>query len=155
MHRKTTAREILKAVDGSIDAFVTGVGTGGTITGTGEILKEHFPDIKIVAVEPARSAVLSGEPAGQHKIQGIGAGFVPEILNRDIIDEIVKIDDGEAFRMAQNLAREEGIFCGITSGANCAAAIKIAERLGPGKRVVTIFCDTGDRYFTTQQYFEF
>jgi cysteine synthase A len=155
MHRRSTAQEIIKALSGPIDAFVAGVGTGGTITGTGEALKTCFPDIRIVAVEPARSAVLSGEKAGQHRIQGIGAGFIPENLNRDIIDEVIKITDEEAWENAQRLAREEGIFCGMTSGANCAAALRVAESMGSDKTIVTVFCDTGDRYFTTQQYFEF
>lgn len=153
-HRKTTALEILEACDGNIDAFVTGVGTGGTITGVGEVLKEKIPSIKIIAVEPSNCAVLSGKKAGAHKIQGIGAGFVPEILNRDVIDDIITIDDQEAFNMGRRLGKEEGLCVGISSGANVAASLKVAADLGAGKRVVTILCDTGERYFSTEQYFE-
>jgi len=153
-HRKTTALEILDACDGKIDAFVAGVGTGGTITGVGEVLKEKNPSVKIVAVEPSNSAVLSGKKAGSHKIQGIGAGFVPEILNRHVIDEIVTVEDQEAFNMGRRLGREEGLCVGISSGANVTASLKVANDLGAGKRVVTILCDTGERYFSTEQYFE-
>jgi len=153
-HRKTTAKEILEACEAKIDVFVVGVGTGGTITGIGEVLKQSIPHVKIVAVEPKRSAVLSGKPAGQHKIQGIGAGFIPEILNRDIIDELALVDDREAFEMMRRLGREEGLCVGISSGANVIAALKAAKELGPGKRVVTILCDTGERYFSMEQYFE-
>lgn len=153
-HRKTTAKEILEACDGHLHAFVAGVGTGGTITGTGEALKLAFPDLKIVAVEPSRSAVLSGKPPGQHNIQGIGAGFVPKILNRGIIDEIVSIDDKEAFAMTRRLGKEEGLCVGISSGAAVLAAIKTAKEMGPGKRVVVILADTGERYFSMEQYFE-
>jgi len=153
-HRKTTAIEILDACDGKIDAFVAGVGTGGTITGVGEVLKEQIPSIKIIAVEPSNSAVLSGKKAGSHKIQGIGAGFVPEILNRHVIDEIMTVEDQEAFDMGRRLGKEEGLCVGISSGANVAVSLKIANDLGAGKRVVTILCDTGERYFSTEQYFE-
>lgn len=156
MHAQTTAREIIEALDGGpIDAFVAGVGTGGTISGVGLALKQLFPSVKIVAVEPEKSAVLSGGKPGQHRIQGIGAGFVPPNLNRGLLDEIIKVRDQEAFQMAKRLAREEGIFCGMTSGANCVAALHVAAQLSLGARVVTIFCDAGDRYFSTQQYFEF
>jgi cysteine synthase A len=153
VHRKTTAKEILEATDGKLDAFVAGVGTGGTITGVGEILKKKNERIKIIAVEPSTSAVLSGKNAGPHKIQGIGAGFVPEILNREIIDEIVTVEDNQAFHTAKRLAREEGLFVGISSGAACFAALKVARDLGDGKRVVVIFPDTGERYFSIEQYF--
>ena len=153
-HRKTTAVEILDACEGRIDAFVVGVGTGGTITGVGELLKEKISSIKIIAVEPSNSAVLSGKKAGIHKIQGIGAGFIPEILNRDVIDEIITINDQEAFDMGRRLGKEEGLCVGISSGANVAASLKVADDLGVGKRVVTILCDTGERYFSTEQYFE-
>ena len=153
-HRKTTAVEIFDACDGRIDAFIAGVGTGGTLTGVGEVLKEKIPSVKIIAVEPEGSAVLSGKPAGAHKIQGIGAGFVPEILNRDLIDEIITVSDQEAFNMAKLLGKEEGLCVGISAGANVVAALKIAYNLGPGKRVVTILCDTGERYFSMEQYFE-
>ncbi|MDP2905722.1 MAG: pyridoxal-phosphate dependent enzyme, partial [Candidatus Omnitrophota bacterium] len=154
-HRETTAREILEQTAGRLDAFVAGVGTGGTITGVGEVLKKHDSRIRIVAVEPETSAVLSGKEHGAHKIQGIGAGFVPDILNREIIDEIVLVSDADAYQTARLLARQEGIFCGPSSGAALAASLKIAKRLGQGKRVVTVFPDTGERYFSTSQYFEF
>ncbi|MBU0880784.1 MAG: cysteine synthase A [Candidatus Omnitrophica bacterium] len=148
-HRKTTAKEILEAVDGKIDAFVAGVGTGGTITGVGEILKKHNPKIRIVAVEPKKSPVLSGGQPGPHKIQGIGAGFLPEVLNRQIIDEIVQVDDDDAARTSNALAKDEGIFAGISSGAAVWAALKVAKELGRGKRVVAILPDTGERYLST------
>jgi cysteine synthase A len=154
IHRKTTAQEIIRAMDGKIDAFVAGVGTGGTITGVGEVLKKMIPDVLIVAVEPHTSAVLSGKPPGPHKIQGIGAGFIPDVLNRKIIDRIVVRFACCGANTALHEAKEEGIFCGISSGAACFAAIKIAEELGTGKRVVTVFPDTGERYFSIQQYFE-
>ena len=153
-HRKTTAQEILESCDGKLDVFVAGVGTGGTITGVGEVLKEHISELKVIAVEPAKSAVLSGQPAGAHKIQGIGAGFIPEILNRDIIDEIIKVSDKDAFAMTKRLGKEEGICAGISSGAAVSASIQVAKKLGAGKRVVTILCDTGERYFSMEQYFE-
>ncbi len=153
-HRQTTAKEILEAVDGKIDAFVASVGTGGTITGIGEVLKKEFNSIRIVAVEPKKSAVLSGRPAGAHRIQGIGAGFVPKTLNRNIIDEIILVDDQEAFDMSRRLGHQEGLCVGISSGANVLAALKVAKDLGPGKRVVTVLCDTGERYFSMEQYFE-
>ena len=154
VHRKTTAKEILAATDGNIDAFVAGVGTGGTITGVGEMLKKHNARIKIIAVEPKNSAVLSGKPAGPHKIQGIGAGFIPEVLNRQIIDEIILVDDNDAFKTAKRLAQEEGLFVGISSGAAAWAALKVARDLGKGKVLVVVFPDTGERYFSMQQYFE-
>ncbi len=154
IHRQTTAREILVATNGEFDALVTGVGTGGTITGVGEVIKREYPQVKIIAVEPHSSAVLSGKPCGPHKIQGIGAGFVPDVLNRKIIDEIVMVKDEEAYNTTQRLAKEEGIFAGISSGAATFAALKIARDLGKGKRVVVILPDTGERYFSIQQYFE-
>lgn len=155
VHRKTTAREILAQAGGKIDAFVAGVGTGGTITGVGEVLRAHYPEIKIIAVEPEASAVLSGKPHGSHKIQGIGAGFVPDILNRAIIDEIITVSDRDAYNAAGLLAKKEGIFSGPSSGAALVGALVIAKRLGKGKRVVTVFPDTGERYFSVTQYFEF
>jgi cysteine synthase A len=137
-HRQTTAPEILAAVAGHLDAFVSGVGTGGTITGVGEVLKLALPQVQIIAVEPSKSPVLSGGEPGLHGIQGIGAGFVPEVLNRNVIDEIVCIDDGDAIKMARELGRKEGIMAGISAGANVFAALQVARRLGNGKRVVTV-----------------
>ena len=153
-HRKSTAIEILEATDGNLDAFVAGVGTGGTITGVGEVLKKHNPNIKVIAVEPKGSAVLSGGKPGPHKIQGIGAGFVPEILNRNVIDRIIQVGDNDAFRTAKQLAKEEGLFVGISAGAATWAALEVAEGLGRGKIVVVVLPDTGERYFSIQQYFE-
>ena len=153
MHRKTTAKEILRDVEGEIHAFVAGVGTGGTITGVGEVLKKNFPKIKIVAVEPKTSNVLSGGKPGPHMIQGIGAGFVPEVLNREIIDEIILVDDHEAYAMAKRLSREEGIFAGLSCGAACVGALKVAKALGPNKTVVTVFPDSGERYLSVEPYF--
>ncbi len=153
-HRKTTAIEILEATKGDLDVFVAGVGTGGTITGVGEILKKHNPNVKIIAVEPKKSPVLSGGKVGTHKIQGIGAGFIPEILNREIIDSIIQVSDEDAFRVSKLLAKEEGLFAGPSAGAAVWAALKVAEELGKGKTVVTLLPDTGERYFSTQQYFE-
>lgn len=155
VHRKKTAKEILKQAEGKIDAFVAGVGTGGTITGVGEALKEYDPRIRVIAVEPETSAVLSGKPAGPHKIQGIGAGFVPDILNRAVIDDIIVVKDQDAYETASLVAKKEGIFCGFSSGAALWASLKAAKCLGEGKRVVTIFPDTGERYFSMTQYFEF
>jgi cysteine synthase A len=152
-HRETTAVEIIKALGEKIDAFVAGVGTGGTITGVGELLKEKNPDIKVIAVEPAASPVLSGGSPGPHKIQGIGAGFVPDILNRGVIDRIITVKDDEAFNFSRRIAEEEGIFVGISSGAAAFAALKVAAELGKGKTVVTVFPDTGERYFSMEQFF--
>lgn len=152
-HRKTTAKEILKDTDEKIDAFVAGVGTGGTITGVGEILKKHNPKIKIVAVEPKTSNVLSGGKPGPHMIQGIGAGFVPDVVNKGIFDEIITVDDQEAYQMAKRLTREEGIFAGISCGAACVGALKVAKQLGAGKTVVTVFPDSGERYLSLEPYF--
>lgn len=155
VHRRTTAKEILKAMgDDQIDVLVAGVGTGGTITGVGEILKTKNPDIKIVAVEPKTSAVLSGGKPGLHMIQGIGAGFIPKVLNLNIINEIVSISDEDAFNTAKILSREEGLLVGFSSGAACLAALQVAKRLGRGKNVVVVFPDTGTRYFSFQKYFE-
>lgn len=154
VHRNTTAKEILDGIGGKIDAFVASVGTGGTLTGVGELLKKRNNDTRIVAVEPRASAVLSGGKCGPHKIQGIGAGFIPEVLNSEIIDEIIQVDDNDAFRISRRLAKEEGLFVGISSGASAWAAIKVAKNLGKGKTVVTIFPDVGERYFSMERYFE-
>ena len=153
MHRKTTAKEILKDTDEKLDAFVAGVGTGGTITGVGEVLKKHNPKIRVVAVEPKNSSVLSGGKPGPHMIQGIGAGFVPDVLNREIIDEIILVEDQEAYQMAKRLSREEGIFAGLSCGAACVGALKVAKSLGPGKTVVVVFPDSGERYLSVEPYF--
>jgi len=152
-HRKTTAREILKQVP-DIDAFVSGVGTGGTLTGVGEVLKKEIKNKKIliVAVEPEGSPVLSGGRPGPHKIQGIGAGFIPEVLNIEIIDEIIKVKNEDAFLTSRRLAREEGIFAGVSSGAALWAALKIAQELPKEKKVVAILPDTGERYLSTDLF---
>jgi len=154
IHRRTTAQEILRATDGEVDAFVAGVGTGGTITGVGEVLKKKRPEVNIVAVEPKSSAVLTGGPPGPHMIQGIGAGFVPEVLNRGIIDTILTVSDEQAYETAKRLAKDEGLFVGISAGAACWAALKVAKELGSRKTVVVVFPDTGERYFSIQPYFE-
>lgn len=149
-HRRTTAEEVWADTDGAVDVFVAGVGTGGTITGVAEVLKARKPGLRAVAVEPADSPVLSGGRPGPHKIQGIGAGFVPGALNTSIIDEIITMDNDTAFETARRLIREEGILCGISSGANCAAALRLAGREeNAGKMIVFVVCDTGERYLST------
>jgi len=148
VHRHTTAEEIWQATGGCLDAFVAGVGTGGTITGVGEVLKVRLPSVLIVAVEPARSPVLQGGKARPHGIQGIGASFVPGVLNRAVIDEIMAVADEDAYTTAVRLTREEGLLVGISAGANVFAALQVATRLGAGKTVVTILPDTGERYLT-------
>jgi cysteine synthase len=153
MHKKTTAPEIWEAMDGKIDAFVAAVGTGGTITGCGEVFKERNPSVKIIAVEPAGSPVLSGGDPGPHKIQGIGAGFIPQVLNRKILDRVIKVTDDEAYQTAKQLSKLEGLLVGISAGANVFAAQQVAEELGPGKNVVTVLCDTGERYISIEKYF--
>jgi cysteine synthase A len=149
VHEQTTGPEILAALDGKVDAFVAGVGTGGTITGVGHVLLRHNPQVHIAAVEPAGSPVLSGGTPGQHGIQGIGAGFIPEVLDTSVYREIIAIEDQRAMATSRHLAQQEGLFVGISSGANVAAAIEVARRLGPGKNVVTILCDTGERYLSS------
>ncbi len=155
IHELTTAKEILKDTNGIVDAFVAGVGTGGTISGVGKVLKQYNKDIKIFAVEPEESPVLSGGKPGPHKIQGIGAGFIPDTLNLDVIDEIIKVKERDAFEMSMKLAKQEGILCGISSGANVFAAVEVANRLGKGKRVVTVLPDTGERYLSMHKFFEY
>jgi len=152
IHRETTGPEIVEAInslDGKLDAFVAGVGTGGTISGAGEVLRKHFPHIKIYAVEPAASPLLSGGKPGPHKIQGIGANFIPDILNREIYDGVITVENEEAFETARRAAREEGILCGISSGAAIFAALKVAKELGAGKRVVAVVPSNGERYLST------
>ena len=149
VHRKYTAMEILEDVDGPIHGFCSGFGTGGTITGIGEVLKEKNPDIEIWVVEPEDAAILSGGSIGTHVQMGIGDGIIPEILNQDILHDIHIINDDEALQAAKDLASKEGIMCGISSGTNVAAAIQLAKKLGPGKTVVTVLPDTAERYFST------
>ncbi len=147
VHRRTTAEEIWRDCEGQVGAFVAGVGTGGTITGVGRMLRERSPETLVVAVEPASSPVLSGGAPGPHKIQGIGAGFVPEVLDRSVIDEIVSVDDEDALETARLAARREGVLAGISAGANIKAAMEVAARPEmAGKRVVTVVCDSGERY---------
>ncbi len=153
IHRITTAEEIWRDSEGAVDIFVAGIGTGGTVTGVGETLKKHNSDIFVAGVEPDDSPVLNGGEAGPHKIQGIGAGFVPEVLNRDILDEVITVSGGEAIKTARSLASEEGILVGISAGANVYAALKLAKRPeNEGKLIVTIGCDTGERYLSTELF---
>lgn len=152
-HRKTTGPEIWNDTDGKVDVFVAGVGTGGTITGVGEYLKEKNPNIEIVAIEPDTSAVLSGESAGAHKLQGIGAGFIPEVLNTKVIDKIIKVSADDAYNTARNLAKSEGILVGISSGAALYGALTLAEKEEyKGKNIVVLLPDTGDRYLSTDLF---
>jgi len=153
IHRRTTAVEIWDALNGKIDAFVAAVGTGGTITGCGEVFKERNPRINVIAVEPAGSPVLSGGDPGPHKIQGIGAGFIPKVLNRSILDRVITVTDDEAYQTTKLLAKKEGLLVGISAGANVFAAQKVAEELGPDQNVVTILPDTGERYISIEKYF--
>ncbi len=153
MHKKTTAREVWNDTEGKVDIFVAGIGTGGTISGVGEELKQENPDIRVIGVEPAGSPVLSGGAPGKHKIQGIGAGFVPEILNTSVIDEIFPVEDEQALETARFMARNEGIFSGISSGAIVHAAKQIGKRqANRGKNIVAVVCDTGERYLSTALY---
>ena len=151
VHRRTTAREIRTQLP-NLDAFVAGVGTGGTITGVGEVLRAELSRVWIAAVEPSSSRVLSGGEPGYHRIQGIGAGFVPENLNTRVYDEVITVDDAVAAEYSRALARYEGLLVGISSGANCAAAVKVARKLGRGAVVLTVCCDTGERYLTTDLF---
>jgi cysteine synthase len=154
IHRRTTAKELLRGIGHEpIHAFVAGVGTGGTITGVGEVLKSKYPQVRVVAVEPAASPVLSGGLPAAHKIEGIGAGFVPKVLNTQILDEIIPVEDDEAYEMALRLAHEEGLLVGVSAGAACYAALQVAKRLGPKKHVVFICPDRGERYFSLKRYF--
>lgn len=148
-HRETTALEIIRDTEGRIDHFVAGVGTGGTVTGVGEILKSRIKGLEVTAVEPTKSAVISGEKPGPHKIAGIGAGFIPQVLNTDIIDRIEKVSNQEAYEMTKNLAKKEGLFLGISSGAAITAALRLAKELSNEQRIVVIAPDTGERYLST------
>lgn len=153
IHRRTTAKEILADTDGKIDILVAAIGTGGSITGIGEVLKEHNPDIQVVAVEPEASPVLSGGKPGPHRIQGIGAGFVPNVLNTDLFEEIVKVSNEDAIATSKELAKAEGLLVGISAGANVYAATQIASKPeNKGKTIVTILCDTGERYLSAGLY---
>jgi cysteine synthase A len=150
IHRRTTGPEIWESTEGRVDVFVAGVGTGGTITGVGEVLKSHNPDCRVIAVEPSASAVLSGRRPGPHKIQGIGAGFVPSVLNREVLDEVIPVDDEDAIETARRLARREGVLAGISGGAAVWAALQVGARPElRGARIVTILPDSGERYVST------
>jgi len=154
VHRLTTARELFEQLGPEgCDAFVAAVGTGGTVSGVGQVFAKSIPRCRIIAVEPSTSAVLSGGVAGPHKIQGIGAGFVPENFDREVVKEIRRVDDRDAYRTKVELARKEGLLVGISAGANAFVALELARELGPGKRVVTVMCDTGERYFSLDEYF--
>nr|WP_321265778.1 cysteine synthase A [uncultured Sulfurimonas sp.] len=153
MHRKTTALEILRDTDGKVDIFVAAVGTGGSLTGIGETLKKHHPDIEIIAVEPSSSPVISGGKPAPHKIQGIGAGFIPKVLNTEVFNEVIQVSDENAFATSKALAKDDGLLVGISAGANVYAAKVVAQReQNKGKTIVTILCDTGERYLSTTLY---
>jgi cysteine synthase A len=150
IHRKTTAEEIWNDTDGKVDILVAGIGTGGTITGVADVIKKRKPSFRAIAVEPTKSPVLSGGKPGPHKIQGIGAGFIPEVVRRELIDEIIQVREEDAGETARQLAKDEGILCGISSGANVWAALQVARREeNAGKLVITVICDTGERYLST------
>ena len=149
IHRNTTGKELVEQFPDGLDAFISGVGTGGTVTGAGEVLKEKFPEIKVYAVEPTDSPVLSGGKPGAHKIQGIGAGFVPEVINTEIYDEVIKVSNEDAFETSRRVGQEEGILGGISAGAAVHAALQVAKQLGKGKKVVAIIPDNGERYLST------
>ena len=154
VHRRTTGPEIVEAMQGeSVDVFVAGIGTGGTITGVGEVLKQHYSGVKIIGVEPLTSAVLSGNPPGPHKINGIGAGFKPNVLNLNVVDDIRPVSDEDAFKFSQRLAKEEGLLVGFSAGAACWAAFQIAKEIGPSKNIIVVLCDTGERYLSFHRYF--
>ncbi len=156
IHQKTTAQEIWNDTDGKVGVFVAGIGTGGTITGVGEVLKGRKPGVKIIGVEPRDSAILSGGQPGPHKIQGIGAGFIPKVLKKELLDEIITIHDDVAGEMSRRLAKEEGLLVGISAGANVAASVKVASREeNKNKNIVTVLCDTGERYLSTWLFEEF
>lgn len=152
IHAKTTGQEVVRQMSDGLDAFVSGIGTGGTITGVGKVLKEHFDQVKVYAVEPVDSAVLSGGEPGPHKIQGIGAGFVPDVLDTDVYDEVVQISNDEAFEASRHAAQNEGVLGGISAGAAIAAAKKVAKELGKGKKVLAVLPDSGERYLSTALY---
>ncbi len=155
MHRQTTAEEIWQDTEGALDILIAGVGTGGTITGVGEVLKERSPQVKIIAVEPSDSPVLSGGSPGPHKIQGIGAGFIPEVLNREVIDEVIPVTNEAAFKYARLVAKSEGLLVGISSGAILAAAVEVAQKAeNAGKKIVVVLPDTGERYLSTSLFEE-
>ena len=154
IHRQTTGREILEALDCRIDFFVVGVGTGGTLTGVGEVLKARHPDLQVVAVEPSVSPVLSGGQPGPTRIDGIGAGMIPAVLNVDIIDRVITVSDEDAYRMMKRISQTEGLLVGMSSGANVYATLKVAKEIGKDKTIVTILPDAGERYFSLSQYFE-
>ena len=153
-HRNGTAKEILAQLPGQrIDALVSAIGTGGTITGVGSVLREHHPNCRVIGVEPATSAVIAGASPGPHKIQGIGAGFVPEVLDRTVVSELRTVEDRDAYQTAKQLATKEGLLVGISTGANVSIAREVAKELGPDYTVVTFACDTGERYFSLEEYF--
>ncbi|RDI38432.1 cysteine synthase A [Falsibacillus pallidus] len=152
VHQKTTGKEIVEQMGGQLDAFVAGIGTGGTITGAGKVLKEAYPNVRIYAIEPEDSPILSGGKPGPHKIQGLGAGFVPDILNTDIYDEVIKVGTENSFEYARRAAKEEGILGGISSGAAIYAALEVAKKLGKGKKVLAVIPSNGERYLSTPLY---